>query len=192
MATLKRIFSARGYISEEPTYHISPPDESADGLWRIHSQCAHGTPVLAVLTNAVQTVGDVMDVEEFSDQKDTTGNTSAKFVSDLVKECRNSGVSALILVSDNITAPAAKAILAVQHLHLTSFAYKELCAGAFDAHMFQPMKIERGVCLKEEEYQPIQARDILMRFHGFRAGDTLRVEEADRQSGVAVSYLKVI
>jgi hypothetical protein len=164
----------------------------------------NGQKVLAVLTNVCKPVGDVMEIEEFSTDQSplleskhrydhALASTSAAFLQSLFTYCQKQNYKTLILVSDNVSHPAFKLMASMRDIAVTYFSYKETCVGSISRHIYQPRLIvaEKPLPLGSAT-KPIAASDILMRYYGFVAGDTLRVEEADRQTGISIQYIRVV
>jgi len=201
ISSIRRLLQLRHYRTVEPEYELVPPTEE-DDMWRIHTVHENGQDqLLTVFTNTTRTGGDVMDVEEFASDhqrvKESLPNTSAKFIQTVVEECRAAHIASLIIVSDNVTSQAYKAIKVVTDMHITVFSYAELCVGSFDQHIYQPLSMIKSSSIElpskaDHECTPISEDDILMRYHGFRAGDRIEVVECDRQSGRSSQTLRVI
>lgn len=191
-AFIRDILIYRGYKRpSEPRYY------APERLWEMETVDSRGQKVLAAFTNVCKPIGDVMEIEEVSNDQTSSESvpelsTSAQFVQNLLKYARKRDYKIIILVSDNIPHQAYKLIAGATDIQITHFTYRETCLGAVHRHYSQPLEIVKADPPRKDECKPIAVWDMMMRIHGFQVGDLLRVTEADRQTGVSVQYIKVV
>lgn len=180
----------RGYKRpSEPRYY------APERLWEMETVDSQNRKVLAAFTNVCKPIGDVMEIEDVSEESVESApefSTSADFIKNLLKYARKREYKIILLVSDNVSHQASKIIASTTDIQITHFTYRETCLGAIHRHYTQPLEIIKAEPPRKDECKPIAVWDMMMRIHGFQVGDTLRVTEADRQTGISVQYIKVV
>jgi len=195
---LERMFKDRGYKNLKITRHTTNIHVYADkpNHERVLAVLKECTPMGGIADWPFPIPEDEIVSQYKSKHKSGVG---MDFVKDLVQLARDHEIPTVMIVTDFLTSHAIKFIGTVKKIHVSFFAYQEVCIENMAEHIYQPITFralqseeKKNYIMKHPKFATELPRyasnDALVKYYGLKSGDIVYIEDNDRQTGLVKEY----
>lgn len=141
--------------------------------------------------------------DSFQHSDKDSKNMGVNLIKSLHEYALKHSIGIVIIVSDRLTPHAYKHAMAQRDVEFVHFTYGETGVRRLARHIYQPVLFERlqgqaldtfikGMPNYATELLRYSFDDALVKYYGLHIGDIVRVEDADRQTGLVVEYALIV